>query len=117
MQRAGAAAQGSADAKAVFLAEMGKVSAGVSQSIRLSQKVVRIHDTAYIVFGQRDSVFVDALRQHQQDLNRIAAGIYGEGITAKAVTEDKLPPVPIDEKTVAQKAQAIFGVPVEIENS
>ncbi len=115
-QRASGAAQ-QADAKAVFLAEMGKVNAGVSQSIRLSQKIVKIQDTAYIVFGSRDSVFVDALRQHQQDLNRIAAGIYGEGVTAKAVTEDKLPPVPMDEKTVAQKAQAIFGVPVEIENS
>lgn len=105
------------DAKAVFLAEMGKVSAGVSQSIRLCQRVVRIRETAYIVFGARDSVFVDALRQHQQDLNRIAEKLYGEGVTAKAITEDKVPPMPLDEQTVAQKAQAIFGVPVEIENS
>jgi hypothetical protein len=105
------------DPKMAFYLEMGKINAGVSQSIRFCQRIVQIKDKVYLVFGIKDNVFVDALRQHQQELDRIAVTLYGEGVTARTCTEDKLPPVPIDERAMSQKAKEIFGVPIEIDNS
>ena len=103
------------DAKAMFLAKMGKVDAGVSQSIRLCRQIARINGTVHIAFAKGDEVFVGALRQHLQDLVRIAGEVYGEDVQVKVVTEDQLPKTPIDRQVVAQKAQEIFGVPIEIE--